>query len=111
MPHRPGWEIAMPLLVPDPRARMRLEQTQRRRSVDACRLGGVKLDSAEVFDADVAVLVGADQSDRCAMVSVEKGAVETLSNEQILRQGVLDRHDRPVAVETAEDQMRDRRVW
>ena len=108
-PHRPGWKIAMPLLLPDPRPRMGLEQTQRRRCVDACRLGGVELDPAEVLGTDEAVLVGADQSGRRAMVTVERTAIETLCDEHVLRQGVLDRHDRPVAVETAKDDMSDRR--
>ena len=110
-PHRPGWEIAMSLLLPDPRPRMGLKQTQRRGYVDTCRFGSVELDAAEVFGADEAVLVGADQSDGRAVVSVERTAIETLCDEYILRQGVLDRHDRAVAVETAKDDMGDRRFW
>ncbi len=101
----------MTLLRPDPRPRMGLEQTQRRRCVDACRLGGVELDAAEVFDTDVAVLVGADQAGRRAMVTVEQTAIEALRDEQVPCQGVLNRHDRPVAVETTKDDMSDRRVW
>jgi len=38
-------------------------------------------------------------------------AIETLCDEYILRQGVFNRHDRPVAVETAKDDMGDRRFW
>ncbi len=110
-PHRPGWEIAMTLLLPDPRPRMGLEQTHRRRCVDTCRLGGVELDPAEVFGTDEAVLVGADQSSRRAMVTVERTTIETLCDEHVFRQGVLGRHDRPVAVETAKDDMSDRRFW
>ncbi len=98
----------MTLLLPDPRPRMGLEQTHRRRCVDACRFGGVELDAAEVFGADEAVLVGADQSGRRAVVAVERTAIETLCDEHVLREGVLDRHDRAVAVETAEDDMSDR---
>ena len=101
----------MTLLLPDPRPRMGLEQTQRRRYVDTCRFGGVELDAAEVFGADEAVLVGTDQSGRRAMVIVERTPIETLCDEHVLRQGVLDRHDRPVAVETAKDDMGDRRFW
>src|SRR5438093_1391789 len=114
-PHRPGWEIAMTFLLPHPRPRMGLEQTQlhvddRRGVVVLARLGGVELDPAEVFGTDKAVLAGADQSGRRAMVTVERMAIETLCDEHVLRQGVLDRHDRPVAVETAEDDMSDRRA-
>ena len=107
--HRPRWEMAMTLLLPDPRPRMGLEQPQRWRCVDTCRFGGVELDAAEVLRADEAVLVGADQSGGRAMVTVEWKAIETLCDEYILREGVLDRHDRPVAVETAEDDVSDGR--
>jgi len=90
---------------------MGLEQeTQRRRCVDACRLGGVELDAAEVLDADVAVLVGADHPDRRAVVAVERTAIETVCDQHALRQSVLHRCERTVAVETAEDDMSDRRI-
>ena len=70
----------------------------------------VELDAAEVLGTDEPVLVGADQPGRRAMVTVERTAIETLCDEHVLRQGVLDRHERPVAVETAEDDVSDRRV-
>jgi len=63
---------------------MGIEQTQCRRCVDACRLGGVELDAAEVFGTDKAVLVGADQSSRRAMVAVERAALEALRDEHVL---------------------------
>src|SRR5439155_12714636 len=47
---------------------------------------------------------------RRAVVAVERPAIETVRDEHVLGQGVLDRHDRPVAVEAAEDQMRWRRI-
>src|SRR5437870_13782773 len=61
-PHRPGREIAMTFLLPHPRPRMGLEQTQfhvddRRGGVVLARLGGVELDPAEVFGTEKAVLV------------------------------------------------------
>ncbi len=62
-------------------------------------LGGVDLDAAEVLGADVAVLGGTDHSGRRAMVAVERAVVETLCDEHAICQRVLDRHDRPVAVE------------
>ena len=46
----------------------------------------------------------------CAVVTVERTAIEMIRDEHIGCQGVLDRHDRPVAVETAEDDVRDGRV-
>jgi hypothetical protein len=67
----------------------------------------VELDAAEVFGTDKAVLVGADQSSRRAMVAVERAALEALRDEHVLLRGVVDRDDRPVAVETAEDDMSD----
>jgi len=45
------------------------------------------------------------------MVTVEQTAIEALCDEQAPCQGVLNRHDRSVAVETAKDDMSDRRVW
>ncbi len=84
----------MTLLPPDPRPRMGLEQTQphvddRRGVIVLARPGGVELDAAEVLGADKAVLVGADQSCRRTMVTVERTAVETVCDEYAVRQGVL----------------------
>ena len=84
----------MTLLLADPRPRMGLEQTQphvddRRGVIVLARLGGVELDAAEVLGADKAVLVGADQSCRRTMVTVERTAVETVCDEYAVRQGVL----------------------
>src|SRR5437762_9343502 len=78
-PHGPGWEIAMTLLLPDPRPRMGLDQMQpqvddRRGVVVLAQLGGVELDPAEVLGTDK---VGADQPGRRAMVTVERTAIET----------------------------------
>ena len=97
----------MTLLLPDPRPPMGFDQLQtqldqRRRVVALRGLGGVELDAAEVLGADEAVLVGAHESDRRAVVTVERTTIETLGDEHVVCQGVLDRHDRPVAVETAE---------
>jgi hypothetical protein len=90
---------------------MGLEQTHRRRCVGAGRLGGAELDAAEVFGTDKAVLVGADQSGRGAMVAVERAAIEPFCDEQLFREGVVNLYDRSVAVETAKDDMSDRRAW
>ena len=84
----------MSLLLPDPRPRMGLEQTQphvddRRGVIVLARPGAVELDAAEVLGADKAVLVGADQSCRRTMVTVERTAVETVCDEYAVRQGVL----------------------
>jgi len=49
----------------------------------------VELDAAEVLGADKAVLVGADQSCRRTMVTVERTAVETVCDEYAVRQGAL----------------------
>ena len=100
----------MTLFLPDPRPPMGLEQTHRRRCVGAGRLGRVELDAAEVFGADKAVLVGADQLGRGAMVAVERAAIELFCDEQVFREGIVDRHDRSVAVQTAKDDMSDRRA-
>lgn len=74
------------------------------------RLAGTEFNPAEVLGTDKAVLVRTDQTGRRAMVAIEWTAVEAISDEHAVRQGVLDRHDRPVAVETTKDDMRDRRV-
>jgi hypothetical protein len=70
----------------------------------------VELDATEVLGAYEAVLLGTDQPDRRAMVTVEWMAIETICDEHILREDVLDQHDRPVAVETYKDHMTDRLV-
>ncbi len=45
------------------------------------------------------------------MVTVERPAIEPLCDEQVPSQGLLDRHDRPVTIQTTKDDMRDRCVW
>jgi len=105
--------MAMALLFPDSRPRVGPEDVQRHSVLGRCmaialrRLGGVELYGAEVLGTDEAVLVGADQADGCAMVTVERTAIEMLGHEHVLDQGVRHRHDRPIAVETAEDDVRD----
>ncbi len=55
---------------------------------------------------EVAVLLRADQAQRRAVREAQRLAVETVSEQDILLQGVFDVHDRPVTVEAAEDDMR-----
>jgi hypothetical protein len=45
------------------------------------------------------------------MVAVERAAIEPFCDEQVFREGVVNRPDRSVAVETAKDDMSDRRAW
>src|SRR2546430_14491653 len=91
-PQRPGRQIAMTLLLPDPRPRMAPvpQQAQHhqggrsRAAVALCRLGVAKLYAAEVLGADEPVVVGADQPGRRAMVTVERAAIEAVWNEHVL---------------------------
>jgi len=114
--YRPGGEVAMTLLFPNPCPRMRPEQAQRHPVLGRCvavalrRFGGVELDGTEVFGADEAVLVGTHESGGCAMVTVERAAIEMIGNEHVVCQGVFDRHDRAVAVETDKDDVCDGRA-
>jgi hypothetical protein len=78
-------------------------ETQRQRSVHPLGFDGVQLDTAKVLHADIAVLIGADESNRRAVVTVEPTSVEMLGEQQIASQGVFDRDYRSEAVETAED--------
>jgi hypothetical protein len=71
----------------------------------------VQLDAAEVLGADEAVLAGADQSGGRAVVAVERPPVEMFCDEHVVGKGVLDRNDRPVAVETFKCDTSDVRVW
>src|SRR3954470_3908451 len=106
------------LLLPHPRARMGLHEhraqryarEQRRALVALLGLGGVDLDPAQVLRADEAVLTRADQPERRAVVAVERPAIEVLRDQHVVRQGVLDRDDRAVAVEADEPEVRDRRA-
>lgn len=101
----------MTFLLPHSRPRVTSEQQRaERRRVSVPRLGRVDLDAAEVLGADVAVLAGADQSGRRSMVAVERVAIEMLGDEHTISQRVLDRDDRPVAVEATEHHVRDGRV-
>lgn len=104
----------MALLLPDPRPRVAFEQTHRhlaeRGPLAVFRLGTVDLDTAQVLRAEVAVLAGADQSDRCSVVTVQGAAAEVLGYEHVGCQGVRDRYDGAVAVEACERDMSDRRA-
>lgn len=71
------------------------------------RLGSMKLDAAEVFCADEAVLAWADQSDWSAVVSVEGAISEPVGYEHILTHDVLNRDDRAIRVEATEDDVGD----
>jgi len=72
---------------------MHTQQSKYRGADNALRLGGVHLDPAEVFGVDVAVLLGTDEPGRRSMVTVERTAIEAVRDEDIVSQGVLDRHD------------------
>jgi len=56
-------------------------------------------------------LLGADQPGRRPVVAVERAAVEVLGDEHGISQDVVDRHDRPPAVEPAAHDMGDGRPW
>jgi len=66
----------------------------------------VKLDGAQMLGVEVAVLLGADQAQRRAVREVQRLVVETVGEQDVLLQGVLDGHDRPVTVEGAEHYVR-----
>jgi hypothetical protein len=68
----------------------------------------MELDPREVLGADEAVLARANETDRRAMIAVERPVVEVLGDQHIVVQRVLDRHNRPVAVETRKDYVGDR---
>ena len=63
------------------------------------RLGRVQLDPAQVLGVDVSVLVRADEAQRRAVVAVERLAVELVGQQHVVGERVLERRDRPVAVE------------
>ncbi len=92
----------MALLAPHTRPRMRHEEcVEDRRAADTW-LGGVELDAGEVLGADVAVLIGTDEADRCAVIAIEVIAVETVSQEHGLVERVVDREDGSPSVQSAE---------
>jgi len=82
---------------------METEQPQRQ-SADpgaavVLRLGVMDLDAAEVLGADIAVLAGADQPGWRPVVAVQRATVEVLRDEHVIGERVLDRDDRPPAVQ------------
>src|SRR5437016_3310949 len=114
----PSREIRVAFLAPDSRPGMTPKQrrTERHPSDRRCgteilyRIGGMEFDAAQMFGADEAVLVRAHQTGRRAVVAIERRTVETFGDEHVVSQRVLDRHDRPVPVKTAEGKMSDGRV-
>jgi hypothetical protein len=55
----------------------------------------MNLDPAPVLGADVPVLAGADEPGRGAVVTVEGRPVETVGNQRVVVERVVDSHDRP----------------
>ena len=73
------------------------------------RSARVNLDGAQMLGVEVAVLLRADQAQRRAVREAQRLVVETVGEQNIVLQGVVDVHDRPVTVEAAEDDVRHRR--
>ena len=73
------------------------------------RSARVNLDGAQMLGVEVAVLLRADQAQRRAVREAQRLVVETVGEQDIVLQGVVDGHARPVTVQTAEDDVRHRR--
>ena len=73
------------------------------------RSARVNLDGAQMLGVEVAVLLRAEQAQRRAVREAQRLVVETVGEQNIVLQGVVDVHDRPVTVEAAEDDVRYRR--
>src|SRR5688500_9436157 len=104
----------MTLLLPDACSPMGLDQLQAelREGIGVVArpwVAPVELDPAEVLDADEPVLIGADQASRGTVVTVEGSAVEVFGDEHAFGEDVVDLHDRPIAVEALDHQMRNGR--
>src|SRR5215469_4898475 len=98
-----GREHSVAFLLPHPGAGMLAEQDEVKRYRWSAR---VNLDGTQMLCVEVAVLLRADQAQRRAVRKAQRLVVETVSEQDILLQSVFDGHDRPVAVEAAEDDMR-----
>src|SRR5947209_16566347 len=68
------------------------------------RLLDVDLDPRQVLSADVAVLPWADESQRRAMVPIERLSVEPVGKKDVVGQPVLEVFDDPEPVEASEDE-------
>ena len=60
--------------------------------------GGAELDSAQVLDALVSVLAGADQSERATVLDRQRRAVEPIGDQHVLGDRVLQRQHGTEAV-------------
>jgi hypothetical protein len=59
-----------------------------------------------MLGADESVLAGAHQPGGGTVVGAQRSALELLGDEDVIRERVLDRHERAVAVEAAESEVR-----
>lgn len=69
----------------------------------------MKLDAAQMLYVDEPVLPRADQPQRCAMIAIERLPAESIGNEHIRTQRILEQHDRPISIEPFENHMADHR--
>lgn len=84
----------MSLFLRNSGARVRCDQPLQKSSADAfpvtvCWLAGVQLDAAQIFGALVSILLGAEQANRCAMVAIQRGLPELVSQHHVIVQCVV----------------------
>lgn len=91
----------MALLLPDPRPRVGLQQPvdQRRRARRRC--SGEHVDAADVLDVGVPVLRRVDQSQRGAVITVERPAAEPVDEQYVVGQEIFQLGHEVFAVEAA----------
>ena len=99
----------MALLAPDPRPAVGPDGAQGAldappRVVQVDRLGRVQLDPTQVLGADEAVLVRTHEPRRRTVLGSQGLTVEPVGDQHAVGQGVLDRDDGAVAVQTDEDE-------
>jgi hypothetical protein len=86
--NHPGGQVAVSLFLGNARTRVRCDQPPQKSSANTfpvvvCRLAGMQFDAAEMFDALICVLLGAEQANWCAVVAIEHCSAEVVSQRYV----------------------------
>jgi len=68
-------------------------------------LAGVQLDAAQMFGALVSILLGAEQANRCAVVAIQRGSAELVSQHHVIVERIVERQGGAEAIRPFKEDM------
>jgi hypothetical protein len=102
------------LFLPNSAARVRFDEPYQESQIGSPvtvrrRLAGVQLDSAQMLGALVAILLGAEQANRRAVITIQRGSTELVGQQHVIAERVGEREGRAVAIRPFKEDMAH--VW